>query len=168
VPPRSPTSSPRSTRTFTEHLNPHSLTVNGDTISTRLDRIEIKAETSAASAAAASAAASSAAAAATAAANTASAAAAAAHKAAESTTAQIENLKIAVIGGGPLLPDDRGALGRLEEKFDKYAKDVEARVAAAQQTRVSRRAFVMSIITVGVMLVGAVAGFVWNFVSIHH
>jgi hypothetical protein len=141
--------------------------MTGDTITSRLNRIEIKADAASsaasAAAAAASAAAASAGAAAAAAGNAASSAAASAINAstvAASTATQIENLKVAIIGGGALLPDDRGALGRVEEKFDKWVLDAAEREQRGWQRQVSNRTFVISLVSIGVLFAGVIAGIV--------
>jgi hypothetical protein len=85
----------------------------------------------------------------------------------EDNARHIEALKVAVIGGGPLLPDDRGALGHLDEKVDQFMAAAEAREVASAKNRVSKRNFLLALATVIVMFAALLSGVIWNFVALH-
>jgi hypothetical protein len=101
----------------------------------------------------------------------ATAAAADAHRAAREAAAtavrngvdmdrSIKDLKVAILGGGDLLPDDRGALGRLEERIGGYVADAKRREERAESERVSKRSFLLSLVSIAVMFIGVIAGVV--------
>jgi hypothetical protein len=156
--------------------------MTGDSTAARLDRVEEKVDLISAKADATAAAASAAATAAgiaAAGAKAAVVAATAAHVAAteastgvrnvsDSNARHIEALKVAIIGGGPILPDDRGALGQLNDKLDRFVEEAAQREARGWANQVSKRNFTLSMIGILVMFAGVASGVIWNFISLHH
>lgn len=68
---------------------------------------------------------------------------------------EVDELKSAVLGSA-LIPEDRGALGRLESKLDRY-------IAAARDAQISRRGIILSGLGIGVGFAAVLAT-----ILIHH